>query len=279
MYSSLYLLKALTNLHPGSEGSNAGIIDNQVQRDAITGIPVIHTSSIKGSLRELFEEVIYPTEAGNAIHQDIIQIFGNTSHEKNQNRIPDYSFFQAEMLSIPVQSNCRPFFNATSPEVLGAFLNQVQLFQSKERYEEYDAILRPLIDHAPCENEPRYFGPYHEDIRIDDIFFKPRHVPSFNPTDRQKELVGNNIVVMHDTNLKQVCSRLPLIARNKLNNGTSKNLWYEEVVPRETRFWFYVVRKKQNSLLQVGLNSKNLNYFQIGGNASVGYGLAGLNEE
>ncbi|WP_373727610.1 type III-B CRISPR module RAMP protein Cmr4 [Bacteroides heparinolyticus] len=79
---------------------------------------------------------------------------------------------------------------------------------------------------------------------------------------------------------------LPIIARNYLKNGESKNLWYEEVVPAESRFVFFVtypentgnensedkkpedIFKKFNEFLT---NEKSV--VQIGANSSVGYGL------
>lgn len=74
---------------------------------------------------------------------------------------------------------------------------------------------------------------------------------------------------------------LPIIARNYLKNGESKNLWYEEVVPAESRFVFFVtypentgkekpedIFKKFDALLT---NEKSI--VQIGANSSIGYGL------
>lgn len=66
--------------------------------------------------------------------------------------------------------------------------------------------------------------------------------------------------------------QLPVIARNKLDNGESKNLWYEEVIPSETRFVFFVsydneeIFKAFDQILQEGL-------VQIGANGSIGYGF------
>ena len=66
--------------------------------------------------------------------------------------------------------------------------------------------------------------------------------------------------------------QLPVIARNKLDNGKSENLWYEEVVPAESRFVFFVsydneeIFAKFDKIIQEKV-------IQIGANGSIGYGF------
>ena len=47
-----YKIDCITNLHVGSGDLNYNIVDNEVERDAVTGYPVIHASGLKGALRE-----------------------------------------------------------------------------------------------------------------------------------------------------------------------------------------------------------------------------------
>ena len=48
---SAWLIVAETNLHVGNESvNNFGVIDQAIQRDAVTGIPCIHASSLKGAI-------------------------------------------------------------------------------------------------------------------------------------------------------------------------------------------------------------------------------------
>ncbi|SJL30908.1 type III-B CRISPR module RAMP protein Cmr4 [Porphyromonas gingivalis] len=66
--------------------------------------------------------------------------------------------------------------------------------------------------------------------------------------------------------------QLPVIARNQLDNGESKNLWYEEVIPAESRFVFFVSYDDEeifvefDKIIQEGV-------IQIGANGSIGYGF------
>lgn len=51
MKNSIVYIQTITNLHIGS-GEGLGVIDMPVQRERITGYPVIPSSSLKGVLRE-----------------------------------------------------------------------------------------------------------------------------------------------------------------------------------------------------------------------------------
>ncbi|MGP1379521.1 type III-B CRISPR module RAMP protein Cmr4 [Porphyromonas gingivalis] len=70
----------------------------------------------------------------------------------------------------------------------------------------------------------------------------------------------------------EALEQLPVIARNQLDNGESKNLWYEEVVPAESRFVFFVSYDDEeifvefDKIIQEGV-------IQIGANGSIGYGF------
>lgn len=71
-----------------------------------------------------------------------------------------------------------------------------------------------------------------------------------------------------DGKLAELAEELPVIARNFLDNGISKNLWYEEVVPRESVFVFGL--QAPDNVLPSALHNKVV---QLGGNATVGYGF------
>lgn len=65
---------------------------------------------------------------------------------------------------------------------------------------------------------------------------------------------------------------LPVIARNCLENGVSKNLWYEQVLPRKSRLAFFILH--DDGEINEAFNSVITSVpVQIGANASVGYGI------
>lgn len=67
---------------------------------------------------------------------------------------------------------------------------------------------------------------------------------------------------------RELADNLPVIARNQLDNGISKNLWYEEVVPRQSVF-ITCIKAPDRNLIDA-LNGKVV---QVGGNGTVGYGF------
>jgi CRISPR-associated protein Cmr4 len=73
----------------------------------------------------------------------------------------------------------------------------------------------------------------------------------------------------HD-DFRKLTDELPVIARNYLEDGTSKNLWYEEFVPREAVFG--TLLQGPEELLAVLKTKLDNQVFQIGANATVGYG-------
>ncbi len=98
-----------------------------------------------------------------------------------------------------------------------------------------------------------------------------------------EQLDGKDIT---EEQFKELCSdeNLPIIARNVLDNGESKNLWYEQVVPAETVFYTFIDNDKRKSSDNIDNTEKpSLEdkikdaIVQIGANASIGYGYCKFN--
>jgi len=71
------------------------------------------------------------------------------------------------------------------------------------------------------------------------------------------------------------------LARNYLVNGESKNLWYEEVVPKKSKFYFVIAKPtnldeadRQEKLDAFEKRFDNSSRVQFGGNKSIGYGYS-----
>ena len=117
MRTDLYTIDTLSNLHVGSGDINFDIIDNQVQRDPVSTLPNINSSSLKGAFREAFDK--------NSSKTLINYIFeGEGDHGTGA-----YSFFEAQLLTRPVRSSKKAYFNATSPAVLKSLLNTINDFE------------------------------------------------------------------------------------------------------------------------------------------------------
>lgn len=95
--------------------------------------------------------------------------------------------------------------------------------------------------------------------------------------DNEKETVLRLANVLETNNcsyedFKKYNDELPVIARNYLENGVSKNLWYEQVLPRKSRLTFFILHDdgEINEAFDSAITSVPV---QIGANASVGYGI------
>ena len=67
---------------------------------------------------------------------------------------------------------------------------------------------------------------------------------------------------------------LPVLARNCLDNGKSVNLWYEEVVPYNSIFYFTILGPENLVNELKGMIENQI--VQFGSGASIGYGLCEL---
>jgi CRISPR-associated protein Cmr4 len=86
------------------------------------------------------------------------------------------------------------------------------------------------------------------------------------------------IVVLTDRQFAELAEELPTVARNYLENGVSANLWYEEFVPRESRFIVPIAHPANDTALTEGLALPEINHHvQIGANATVGNGFTEWN--
>ena len=90
---------------------------------------------------------------------------------------------------------------------------------------------------------------------------------------KEKFGFSKSVVIVGNKDFSDSCDNenLPIIARNVLDNGESKNLWYEQVVPAEAVFYTVIDHSKEvkDNNLEEKI-SKNL--VQIGANATIGYG-------
>ncbi|WP_333859553.1 type III-B CRISPR module RAMP protein Cmr4 [Clostridium sp.] len=253
----VYIIKCLTNMHVGSGNASYSIIDNQVQRDVITNFPTINSSSLKGSLREYLKNKI-----GNEI---VKYIFG----DDKEHGIGKYKIFPGMLLSIPVRSDQKPFFRATCQRIIRDFKNLIDSFHYKKL--ELKLELEKLIEQL---NEEKSISNCIEgEVNIENYKCNITKVDDSIITSKINSMFGQDLIILDDATFLKIVSELPIIARNKLENGESQNLWYEEVVPRESRFYFGVINGEDNQLDFKKITEEPV---QIGGNATIGYGYCNI---
>ncbi len=266
MKTELYKIETLSNLHVGSGDINFDVIDNQVQRDSITNLPNINSSSLKGAFREAFNK-----EGSKKL---VNYIFGPSNDDEESHQTGAYSFFEAQLLTRPVRSNVKSYFNATSPAVIQSLLDTIEDF-SIEFDEEIKQELVKFATLQPQKNRPMIFENISNALLEDD-----EAVSNSFDTSKLHAFLGENVALFSDSDFQKL--DLPVLARNFLKNGISENLWYEEVVPKKSKFFFCIAKPENNDAKDYDEKIKGFeNRFsvegsriQFGANKSIGYGYS-----
>lgn len=216
MNTHVFFITAKTNLHVGNEnGGDFIIVDKAIQRDPLTNLPCINSSSLKGALKE------YCCHLTDMKEGAVKKLFGSDKNSKKDDANKGEAiFFDAKLLFLPQQDKDTLFHYVTSDEVIGMMNDRIRLFD-------------PSFDYK----KPAEYG------------------------GKEVKLATDSISTLCDND------NLPIIARNALENGESKNLWYEQVLPAETVL--YTIIREEGNVLADKLNKKIV---QIGANATIGYG-------
>jgi CRISPR-associated protein Cmr4 len=274
--AQLYIIECLTNLHAGRGDESYGIIDKQVQRDPATGYPSIFSTGLKGAIREFFENLPqYKAQpAGNnktATNSTIKHIFGSGPREEdNAQSAGKYLFLGANLLSLPVRSNVTPYFNTSSKRLITDFLRMCRETGNLLDENDHDA----LSSFSGITGSPKIFS----DLANAALEMKQATFASIEKAalDKVKKFLGEEPAYCSDTDFGELCQDLPVIARNQLENGISQNLWYEEIVPRQSRFYFILLTPKGDRYADDFTAILENNLIQIGANATVGYGFCSI---
>lgn len=236
-----YSIECLTNLHVGSGSDNFGIVDKEIQRDQVDNVPIIHASSMKGALREFFEQC-------TGLNVTLIKkYFGS---DKNDSTLQQglLRFFEARLLAIPVRGiGDISDYLSTSEKLISDFNGIAGNLDST-----IDTLLLPSISNQNAKTE------YGNVSLIDSM-----------------SNIGNNIAYYPADIMNKAMKCLPIVARNFLENGQSENLWYEEVIPRGSKFYFFIAVPEEEVATYTEEFEKYMigNIVQIGANATVGYGF------
>lgn len=250
----VYKLQCITNLHVGSGEFNYGVIDNEVERDCLSGNPVIHASGIKGALRDLAESKAETDAEKTAV----IHIFGGRGDNEKDSKAGAYKFFDAQLLSRPLRvSGCEDIssISVTTPEIINGFIDTLAAFGFENLPEKIDV---DFADRKFYSTKPGIF------IESDEEAFKAAEIPAAVKATLDALLGGDYAVTKSLDDYK-----LPVIARNKL--GQNKNLWYEEYVPHGSVFYTMIMSNE-------GVSLDFSAPVQFGGNSSIGYGYTKVTE-
>ncbi len=182
------------------------------------------------------------------VQEAVNRIFGTPVDGKPEDAKPGaYRFLSADLLAFPVPNEA-----VDSPETFHRCADPAALKQFLDKMQ--------LID-------PQHWG-------------GPNTVDTL-----RKALEAGGLSLTDDpAKFRAAMEELPVVARNCLDNGKSENLWYEELIPRESLFLFAVQTgpTKSNGTDTTELDQKLFTerldgqVVQIGANATVGYGFCQL---
>ena len=208
MYFHVFKIRCLTNLHVGSGDINYNIVDKEVEKDPVTGLPVIHASGIKGALLQHFKDM----------DESIKNYIFGAPGKGEVSKPGAYRFLDAQLLARPMrtENGSASCTNVTTAEILQNFLNSIEDFRGNSLGKMVPALNFGSSEFLATAN-----------VGVEGL-------PTAVLTAEQKQvgtwiekLIGKNYAFT--TNLRDY--NLPIIARNNLENGISTNLWYEEFVP------------------------------------------------
>ena len=271
MKTHLFRLECLTDLHVGNGEANYSIIDNEVQKDTVLAdVPIIHASGVKGALKEHFEQ-LWKNEDGsreNDVADRILNIFGGIKKtkdkgikEKNVTVEGSYKFFTAFCIARPlrVSSGSRPYILTAGMDALKSFSTFLEGLGLSQYYK-YQEI--------PFDTVFAYSTQGNEELEIEgEAATKIENIGAIVTAPLQR-LIGQEFAVAKT--LRDYA--LPVRARNVLSeNGISENLWYEELVPHKSIFYFAVITPGETCDLPFDVNGTPVPV-QFGGNASIGNG-------
>lgn len=311
--STLAFLIAESPVHPGS-GSEIGIVDLPIQREKYTDFPKIESSSLKGSLRECFQNSVKEIKINEKTimvkDKDLIDIlFGPEGEETFAGAL---AITDAKILLFPVKSFKGVFAWVTCPLVLKRFFRNLYSTNC------LPAEIKKIANIEIKENTL----PENSEIIVDDnnvvleeYSFK---VKTTNETteianalakiifqdrihDFWKAKLEKDFLILNNDDFRQfVKTSTEVITRTKIDDETGTvqagALWTEEYLPQDTILYFNLMfsapyvnddSKKQilssNSpertaeLLYEYFTKSTPKIIQVGGNQTIGKGFMSIN--
>lgn len=143
-----------------------------------------------------------------------------------------------------------------------------------------EQLLGLVKNSQPLVSDKPHHGAFIEDfetkaLHVEEAESQPAKQAIIRQTvDCLKRTLGGPFALFSDEDFRRLCDEdhLPVIARNNLTKG-NENLWYEQVVPRFSRFYCFIGLSDNEELEKAFNNAlSNVRLVQLGANATVGYG-------
>lgn len=254
-----FFLHVISPLHAGS-GSQIGVIDLPIQRERHTGFPKIESSSLKGAIREVFEEHAKNDDERVRIHK----IFGYDNAEKKETVNESFKvkeqqefagaigFTDARLLLFPVKAMKGVFAYATCLHALKTFNQDVALCQQNGNAPVQLALpsadlFKPQNDQSVCLAADKHAVAVEDFVLLEEYAFKVNPAGAEVAVTIAKTLaelidikeIAQKLVILSDVDFRDfVEMSTEVITRTKINNETGTvqegALFTEEFLPAES---------------------------------------------
>lgn len=298
--SALLTLYIETPLHAGVGRQEGASIDLPIQREEATGYPVIHASSVKGTLRRLAAAV--------ADRDDVVCVFGpepeglrDAVQEARQEAMGALVLADARVLLFPVRSLVGVFAWVTSAELLAHFARDADAYglslplPALEAPPDGTAWVTPssrvITENAQLTLEELTFRAEAQPRLAEVSQWIARHMlPPASAYDYWRHKVQTDVVVLPEDALRFfVVEGTELVYRIRLDpqTGVAQEgaLWTEEYLPADTVLYLPLgaqVPGQPSGTVRSAADVlgwlKQLGFarIQIGGSRSLGRGIVHL---
>lgn len=273
-----------TPLHAGS-GRALGAVDLPIQRERVTGYPIVQASSLKGRLRA-------EARARNLSNLEVV--FGPET-DRASDHAGALSTGDAKILLFPVRSLAGVFAWTTSVEVLSRFLRDAAMVGVQP---EWTFATKPASGEAWVSGDVLQAG---GKVVLEEFAFTPKQesvvesigqwlannaLPQGNEYQYWRDELPNRLVILPNDDFRDfVTFSTEVVTRIKLNPETKTveegALWTEENLPTDTLLYAPLLstpsrapKGPQLTGQQVLDEIKNLGLtrIQLGGNETIGRG-------
>jgi len=311
--AKLFFITCETPMHAGS-GSDLGIVDLPIQREKHTGFPKIESSSLKGCLREAFEEYAGIVKEESARVKEKVKIhlaFGYDKVSEGDDKVKKpiekgsdedtfsgaLGFTDARLLLFPVKSMKGVFAYITCQEVLKKFQKELKLC-------EIELVLgeSPVPAGKCVVSDREYIAIEQDTVILEEYAFTvsdetKMDIPAL--VSKLEVWTGNTdvrkkLVILSEDDFKDFVNlSTEVITRTKIDNETGTvaggALFTEEYLPAESVLYSLalanpVFMKNKNglplqdekSVMKFFQEGISEKVIQIGGNATIGKGIASI---
>lgn len=252
-------LQCLEECHAGS-GSSIGLVDLPIQREKNTGFPKFESSTLKGCIREHFEDMQASVDdAINIQHLFGFEQSSNKKAEEKFSRVEDIKKFgeiekdfagalsitDARILLFPVRSFYGVWAYLTCPMVLKHFFQQLKTYCEID-YEidyEIDSLVDQvssksvIVDNGITYLEEYKFG-FNMDNSIDFLADKLQGLTGVNDIGKRLAIVSDDVFTMFTKHHTVVHTRNKINDKGVADGGA---LFTEEMLNCETVMYSFVM--------------------------------------